>query len=56
MFPTPELARMVQQERLRHIADFRLARIAAAARACCEAPATLIDRLIRLVRPVPAAC
>jgi hypothetical protein len=56
MYTTPELANLLQFERDRQIADARLARLAACARACAQAPATLIERIVRLVRPAPVAC
>ena len=56
MFSTPELARAMQLERNRQMAESAMARLAAAARACCAAPTTLLARIVRFARPVPSAC
>jgi hypothetical protein len=54
MNPTPELVSAIQQDRERHIASDRLARIAACARACCSR--STMERLARSLRPSPASC
>jgi hypothetical protein len=56
VFVTPELAALIQRERDRDVARSQLVRAAALARACCDVPADLIQRLVRLVRPTPVAC
>ena len=56
MFSTPELARAMQLERNRQIAESAMSRLAAAARACCAAPTSLLARIVRIARPAPTAC
>jgi len=56
MFPIPEFAIAVQRDRVRDLGRPRLAAFAAVARACCGASLTLIDRIVRIVRPAPNAC
>ena len=52
MTGTIELVASIQQERQRYIHDDRLARLAAAVRACCS-PAR-IERIARAIRRTPA--
>jgi hypothetical protein len=56
MYPSPEFAIALQRERDRQVAESRLARIAACARACCAAPAGLLQRIVRVVRPIADSC
>ncbi len=56
MYVTPELAALLIEERNRQAAESRMAWLAAQARACCAAPASLIDRVVRFLRPAPAGC
>jgi hypothetical protein len=56
VYVTPELAALLIEERNRQAAESRMAWLAAQARACCAAPASLIDRVVRFLRPAPAGC
>ena len=56
MYPSPELAVALQRDREHQIAESRLSRIAACARACDDAPTGLIERLVRAARPAPEVC
>jgi hypothetical protein len=52
--PTPELVALIQHERELDVEHRRLARLAACAKACCSP--SLIDRVVRAVRPSTASC
>jgi hypothetical protein len=54
--PPNYMAAIVQAEREREAARFRLARIAAAARACCLASAGLLARLVGSIRRPASTC
>jgi hypothetical protein len=56
MYASRDLAVLVQRERERSIAASQFARLATLARACCDAPVSLIQRLARRLRPATAAC
>jgi len=54
MNTSAELVTFIQRQRERDIAQGRLARVAACARACCST--SLIDRLARALRLAPTTC
>ena len=54
MFTTPELMKLIQQEREAQIRHDHLVRIASCARACCNP--TLLDRVARALGGNPATC
>ena len=56
MIPTPQYVALMHQERTHEIEQFRLAAIAARARACCTASVSLVQRIVRALRPAPVAC
>ena len=56
MIPTPQFDALVHRERTQEIERFRLAAIAARARACCTASVSLVQRTLSALRPAPAAC
>jgi hypothetical protein len=52
----PDLVQQIQEQHARDLERARLARIAACARACCAVPTTILDRLVRVLRPAPRPC
>ena len=54
MNTTPEIVQYVMQERAGQIAQARLERLAACARACRDVSASFAERFSRLLRPVVA--
>jgi hypothetical protein len=54
MNSSPELIALVQADRERHIAQDRVARILACARACCST--SIVDRVARALRLTPTSC
>jgi hypothetical protein len=55
MIPTPEYVALIHRERTQEIEQFRLGALAARARACCTASVSLVQRIVRALRPAPAA-